>query len=188
MKTYWGSGGIVTLILDLDTRWRWTVSFTPGRFTPRERVPGTQWIGGKPHSCNDIYSSPDVRRYSSRYRHFFRLKYNAYTNMFRFTDPRCDNGTTTTTTTTTIIIIIIIIIIIMFQHWSVNVLRCKARPRLADGGDDLQILRVADNIRGCTQKFPDWIDNEIYAYNNKHSVEKQHKRLWRQNSLDWLTK
>jgi hypothetical protein len=24
-------------------------------------------------------------------------------------------------------------------------------------------------IRGCIQKFPDWVDNEIYAYNNKHS-------------------
>jgi hypothetical protein len=22
--------------------------------------------------------------------------------------------------------------------------------------------------RGCIQKFPDWVDNEIYAYNNKH--------------------
>jgi len=22
------------------------VSFTPGRFTPRERAPGTHWIGG----------------------------------------------------------------------------------------------------------------------------------------------
>jgi hypothetical protein len=35
------------------------------------------------------------------------------------------------------------------------------------------------------QKFPDWVDNEIN--NNKH-FEKQHKGLWRQNSLDWLTK
>jgi hypothetical protein len=23
---------------------------------------------------------------------------------------------------------------------------------------------------GCIQKFPDWVDNEIYAYNNKHSL------------------
>jgi hypothetical protein len=40
MKTYWGSGGIATLILDLDTRWRWEVSFTA-----RQRAPGTHWIG-----------------------------------------------------------------------------------------------------------------------------------------------
>jgi len=29
--------------------------------------------------------------------------------------------------------------------------------------------------RGCTQKFPDSVDNETYAYNNKHSVKKEHK-------------
>jgi hypothetical protein len=23
-------------------------------------------------------------------------------------------------------------------------------------------------LRGCIQKLPDWVDNEIYAYNNKH--------------------
>jgi hypothetical protein len=23
-------------------------------------------------------------------------------------------------------------------------------------------------IPGCVQKFPDWVDNEIYPYNNKH--------------------
>jgi hypothetical protein len=25
-------------------------------------------------------------------------------------------------------------------------------------------------LQGCTQKFPDWVDNERYAYNNKHSL------------------
>jgi hypothetical protein len=40
--------------------------------------------------------------------------------------------------------------------------------------------------RECIQKFPDWVDNEIN--NNKTLVEKQHKELWRKNSLDWLTK
>jgi hypothetical protein len=25
-------------------------------------------------------------------------------------------------------------------------------------------------LRGCIQKFSDWIGNEIYAYNNKHSL------------------
>jgi hypothetical protein len=29
MKTYWGNEGIVPRILDLGTRWRWVVSFTP---------------------------------------------------------------------------------------------------------------------------------------------------------------
>jgi hypothetical protein len=34
MKTYWGSGGIAPRILDLS------------HFIPRERAPGTHWIGG----------------------------------------------------------------------------------------------------------------------------------------------
>jgi hypothetical protein len=29
VKAYWGSGGTDPLILDLGTRWRWMVSFTP---------------------------------------------------------------------------------------------------------------------------------------------------------------
>jgi hypothetical protein len=44
------------------------------------------------------------------------------------------------------------------------------------------VLGAEEKIRGSIQKFPDWVDKEIYAYNNKH------KGLWRQNSLDWLTK
>jgi hypothetical protein len=40
-----GSGDMLPRILDLGTRWRWVVSFTPGHFTPRERAPGTHWIG-----------------------------------------------------------------------------------------------------------------------------------------------
>jgi len=26
------------------------------------------------------------------------------------------------------------------------------------------------DVRGCIQKFQDWVDNEIYAYNKKHSL------------------
>jgi hypothetical protein len=29
---------------------------------------------------------------------------------------------------------------------------------------------LAAFIGGFIQKFPNWIDNEIYAYNNKHSL------------------
>jgi hypothetical protein len=31
------------------------------------------------------------------------------------------------------------------------------------------------DMRGCNQKFPDWLDNEIYAYNNKHSLRSNTK-------------
>jgi hypothetical protein len=46
MKAYWGSGGIApvrSLTSALDGR-EWSAS-RPGRFTPRERAPGTHWIG-----------------------------------------------------------------------------------------------------------------------------------------------
>jgi len=33
-------------------------------------------------------------------------------------------------------------------------------------------LRIS-RLRGCNQKFPDGVDNEIYAYNNKHSEHPQ---------------
>jgi hypothetical protein len=35
-----------SIILDLGSRWRRVVSFTPCRFTPGERAPGIHWIGG----------------------------------------------------------------------------------------------------------------------------------------------
>jgi hypothetical protein len=48
MKTYWGSGGIVSamhsLTLALDGG-KWSAS-RPGHFTPTERDPGTHQIGG----------------------------------------------------------------------------------------------------------------------------------------------
>jgi hypothetical protein len=34
-----GSGGIAPRILDLGTRWRWVVNFTPSRFTPQGKNP-----------------------------------------------------------------------------------------------------------------------------------------------------
>jgi hypothetical protein len=38
------------------------------------------------------------------------------------------------------------------------------------------ILQSSKNkIWGCIQKFPDRVDNEIYAYNNKHSFRSNTK-------------
>jgi hypothetical protein len=45
MKTYLGSGGIAPRILDLGTRRRWVVSFTPRpRFTPEEPPVGPRAV------------------------------------------------------------------------------------------------------------------------------------------------
>jgi hypothetical protein len=40
MKEYWGSGGIAPRILDLGTRWRWVVRFTPRPLYPQRKRPG----------------------------------------------------------------------------------------------------------------------------------------------------
>jgi hypothetical protein len=39
MKTYWGSGGIAPHILDLGTRCRWVISFTPRPLYPQGKSP-----------------------------------------------------------------------------------------------------------------------------------------------------
>jgi hypothetical protein len=46
MKAYMGSWGILPRILDHGIGWRWVVSFTSRPIYPRERAPGTHWIGG----------------------------------------------------------------------------------------------------------------------------------------------
>jgi hypothetical protein len=48
MKT-WGEGRYSSIILDLSTKWRWVVNFTPSSFTPGQWDPGTRrircWVG-----------------------------------------------------------------------------------------------------------------------------------------------
>jgi hypothetical protein len=39
MMTYWGNGGVALCILDLGTRWRWVVSFTPQLLYPQGKSP-----------------------------------------------------------------------------------------------------------------------------------------------------
>jgi hypothetical protein len=43
MKKYWGSGGIASHVLDLGTRWRWVVSFTPRPLYPVSIVWEAEW-------------------------------------------------------------------------------------------------------------------------------------------------
>jgi len=41
------NGGIAPRVLDLGTRWRWVVSFTPRPLQPPgKKYPGTHWKGG----------------------------------------------------------------------------------------------------------------------------------------------
>jgi len=45
METYWWVEVYIHAFFDLDTMWRWVVASRPDRFTPKERAPGTHWIG-----------------------------------------------------------------------------------------------------------------------------------------------
>jgi hypothetical protein len=45
IKAYWGNGGIAHSLISALDGGEWSAS-RPGRFTPRERAPGTLWIGG----------------------------------------------------------------------------------------------------------------------------------------------
>jgi hypothetical protein len=49
VKTYWRSGGIALRILNLDTRWRWVVSFTSRPLYPR--YPVDRRLGGPQRRC-----------------------------------------------------------------------------------------------------------------------------------------
>jgi hypothetical protein len=48
MKVYLECGGIAPRILDLGTRWRWVVSFTPRPLCPQKKSPSypLEWVGG----------------------------------------------------------------------------------------------------------------------------------------------
>jgi hypothetical protein len=69
MEEYWGKGGIAPHILDLGTRWRWMVSFTPQLLYPPQEK--TTWylldrrLGGPQnqsgHSSEEKNSQPLLR-------------------------------------------------------------------------------------------------------------------------------
>jgi hypothetical protein len=79
MKTYpvlnedlWGCGGIAPRILNLSTRWKWVVSFTPSQLYSLGKSAGTHWKGGSvgPWACLDAVrkkkiATPGIQTWSS---------------------------------------------------------------------------------------------------------------------------
>jgi hypothetical protein len=65
-------------------------------------------------------------------------------------------------------------------------LPCSQQPATGPYPEPDESTPQLPNIRRCNHKFPDWVDN--ISLQQQTLVEKQHKGLWRQNSLDWLTK
>jgi len=57
-----------------------------------------------------------------------------------------------------------------------NQLSCYYLPRQVLGTHSAYLCNTQLSCKserpyeGVTKKFPDWVDNEIYAYNNKHSL------------------
>jgi hypothetical protein len=41
--------------------------------------------------------------------------------------------------------------------------------------EGLTAMKTQNYLRGCIQKFPDWVDNEKYDYKNKHSLRSNTK-------------
>jgi len=61
MNTYWGTGGTTPRILNLGTRWRWSVSCL-SRFTLGVRAPGTHRIAGWVDPEGNLITSPAKNR------------------------------------------------------------------------------------------------------------------------------
>jgi hypothetical protein len=68
MKTYRGSGGIALLILNLSTRWREVVTFTPWQLYPqlvwmfwrRENITYPTWIQNPDHPAHSLVAIPNM--------------------------------------------------------------------------------------------------------------------------------
>jgi hypothetical protein len=104
-KVYWGGGSTAPLILDLGTRWRWVVSFTPLPRYPQRKSPWytlDRGLGGpQRHSGHggEEKNSQD-RRESNPRTPIVQPAAQRYTD-WTITAPMVITTTTTTTTTTT---------------------------------------------------------------------------------------
>jgi hypothetical protein len=69
MKAYWGSGVIALYILDLGTRWRWMVSFTPWPLNPQGKSPWyplDRRLGGPQSRYDCSYAMFKIKNIGSR--------------------------------------------------------------------------------------------------------------------------
>jgi hypothetical protein len=61
----WGRGGILPLILNLGTRWRWVFKFMPQLLYPSEKAPLIHWIGCWMGPSWSLYRLQDNTAYST---------------------------------------------------------------------------------------------------------------------------
>jgi hypothetical protein len=124
MKAYWGYGGIIPRILDLGTRCRWVVGFTPRPLYNQGKSPW-YWLA--------------MRLFSTRW---WREKFPAPTKTQTPGHPARSPE---------------------LYHWAIP------DPYEWNNSDPefrfhTKFWSVWSNIRRCIQKFPDWVDKDIYAY------------------------
>jgi len=65
-----------------------------------------------------------------------------------------------------------------YKSWSFSWSNCLHLPitsSLLRPKNNLPFFYQSSKIRGRIQKFPDWVDNEINAYNNKHTLRRKTK-------------
>jgi hypothetical protein len=139
MKTYWGIGDITPRNLNLDTRWRWVVSFTP-----RGRAPGTHWMGPRPVLDAVVkWKIPSPRRESNRGTHVYgpAVKLCLFHKSGEETVPKCEPKKTS--------FVLVRSLHPVYGAVYVMWLPCHhgmaSRP-FEDGGDGPQIWRVAANV------------------------------------------
>jgi hypothetical protein len=77
-----GEWSYSSTILDLSTRWRWVVSFTPRPLCPREVTTGTHWIGGWVGPKVRL-NAVEQRRISCPYREDQAIAYRQYRLSYR---------------------------------------------------------------------------------------------------------
>jgi hypothetical protein len=120
MKDYWGNGGIVPRILDLSTRLRWMVSFTPRPLYPNEKkiwYPLDRRLGGLQSRSGGGGKEKNSQPLPGLELPIIQPVSQSYTT-------------------------------------------------------ELSHLYT---MRGCNQNLPDWVTNEIWAYNDTHSLRSNTK-------------
>jgi hypothetical protein len=148
-----GSGGIAPRILDIGTRWRWVVSFTLRPLYPQEKIP---W-----YSLDRSLDGPQSRSEHGGEEKEFPAPagtrtpdHPAYNTLYILRNNRNHNHRLSGGLSSSVV-----------PLCSANTANTSSVFRHACGLE----------VRECIQKFPDWVDNEIYAYNNKQSLRSDTK-------------
>jgi hypothetical protein len=154
IKTYCGSGGIAPRILNLCTRWKWVVSFTHRPLYPLypldRRLSGPQSRFGRFWEEKNSQFLPRIEPRSSNPLPIHYTNRDTAATDLEISPNYCYWGTC-----------LRINILILLRLWFHHLLSQRTQ---------LCANIFSKNIRECTQKFPDWVDNEIYAHNNKHAL------------------